>query len=544
MKIININKFLKNRYKDNFSDSELSTEAYIGRTVFIDNLTNCVSRIRMNLDSYINKKDKHSIDVIESLLKELGVLISDSVNVESCKIILEQDINFYTYPMSISKNMFYKDNKDNIKINKDFQRNLADAIFDKNTYKFRDPKDKFIVIGFGIKAFTLLEDEEIVAILIHEIGHNFQEMFFTIEESVYSDMLVRKLKTLGEDIMRVIGGVNVFYKIDSNHSKYIRSKKDIFKSILVNNKINRTVEIFDDDMNKVSFESFDLDKFIGLEEQKGNKIASQKLLNLYNKYGGGDFSHKEIISQLDNVDKIELKKTIDSEIDIEPEVKKSFLNKMVSLFRYILGSIVLLLISPIELTTTLYTILIHLSKKRHTKYNNFRQAETIADSMVVIYGLGPQLISGLSKIDTSMSKAKNDLFNDLHINKIPIVNICAGMSMLRSLMIEQITNPRYFGGYSRSRFIINMLKAELKKNNTTLSDKQKSEILLQINDSEETLNMIYTDDKEINFFFRFVMKYVLHRSRTEKGPKSVTNLNMEEATDTLINIYDETLLKK
>ena len=135
--------------------------------------------------------------------------IAEIINVEKCSFVFIDGYNAFSVPSYVDPDIFPNSNKlgkdaSAKDIIKEYQ-NAVDKIEDLNKYtaitktgyRFENPDKKHVIIGLGLDLFfsamsnkerISFTDEEIAAILAHEIGHFMGTMFYTVPMQILNDI--------------------------------------------------------------------------------------------------------------------------------------------------------------------------------------------------------------------------------------------------------------------------------------------------------------------------------------------------------------------
>ena len=194
-------------------------EAYFGKTVNLVKLEKCIGELRQD---YSFKRDYTATPEI----KRIEDCIKAQFNFDHVSLnIIPQNIpNAFTYTLGTRFDIIKED-----KLRKTV---IADQ---KNGYRFRDNNGFVLIVAIygGVLVNKNFTDAEIVAILLHEIGHNFADVIsekirlenYEFYKSWWEVVLLRALLTLGgslpEDILFTI----------TNNNKYQEKKKEKEKPV-------------------------------------------------------------------------------------------------------------------------------------------------------------------------------------------------------------------------------------------------------------------------------------------------------------------------
>lgn len=194
-------------------------EAYFGKTTNLIKLEKCINELRQEYSFKRNYTATPEIKRIEDCIKAQFGFDYVSLN------IIPQNIpNAFTYTLGIRFDIIKED-----KLRKMV---IADQ---KNGYRFRENNGFVLVVAIygGVLANKNFTDAEIVAILLHEIGHNFADVIskdirlanYEFYKTWWQVVLLRALLSIGgtlpEDIAFTI----------SNNNKYQEKQKEKEKPV-------------------------------------------------------------------------------------------------------------------------------------------------------------------------------------------------------------------------------------------------------------------------------------------------------------------------
>ena len=204
-------------------------EAYFGKTVNLVKLEKCIGELRQD---YSFKRDYTATPEI----KRIEDCIKAQFNFDHVSLnIIPQNIpNAFTYTLGTRFDIIKED-----KLRKTV---IADQ---KNGYRFRDNNGFVLIVAIygGVLANKNFTDAEIVAILLHEIGHNFADVIsekirlenYEFYKSWWEIVLLRALITLGgslpEDIVFTITNNNKFQEKKKEKEKPVGKIGSFFEYI-------------------------------------------------------------------------------------------------------------------------------------------------------------------------------------------------------------------------------------------------------------------------------------------------------------------------
>lgn len=194
-------------------------EAYFGKTVNLVKLEKCIGELREN---YSFKRDYTATPE----LKRIEDCIKAQFNFDyvSFNIIPQNEMNAFTYTLGVRFDIIKED-----KLRKMV---IADQ---KNGYRFRDNNGFVLIVAVygGVLANKNITDAEIVAMLLHEIGHNFADVIsekirlenYEFYKSWWEIVLLNALHSFGKSLPD-----DIEFSI-TNYNKYQAKKKDKEKPV-------------------------------------------------------------------------------------------------------------------------------------------------------------------------------------------------------------------------------------------------------------------------------------------------------------------------
>lgn len=204
-------------------------EAYFGKTVNLVKLEKCIGELRQD---YSFKRDYTATPEI----KRIEDCIKAQFNFDHVSLnIIPQNIpNAFTYTLGTRFDIIKED-----KLRKTI---IADQ---KNGYRFRDNNGFVLIVAIygGVLANKNFTDAEIVAILLHEIGHNFADVIsekirlenYEFYKSWWEIVLLKALFSLGltlpEDIAFTISNNNEYQEKKKEKEKPVGKVRSFFEYI-------------------------------------------------------------------------------------------------------------------------------------------------------------------------------------------------------------------------------------------------------------------------------------------------------------------------
>ena len=194
-------------------------EAYFGKTVNLIKLEKALGELRAQYSFKRNYTATPEMKRIENIIKDQFGFDHVSFN------IIPQNIpNAFTYTLGIRFDIIKED-----KLRKTV---IADQ---KNGYRFKENNGFVLVVALygGVLANKNFTDAEIVAILLHEIGHNFADVIsnkirlanYEFYKTWWESVLLRALFTLGGTLPG-----DIAFTI-TNNNKYMEKQKNKEKPV-------------------------------------------------------------------------------------------------------------------------------------------------------------------------------------------------------------------------------------------------------------------------------------------------------------------------
>ena len=166
-----------------YRNTQVVNEAYVGKTPTLEEIEKKIGELRENIkfSDNLNRSDK--ITEINRLFeKQFGM------DIFALKVLQTKYIDAYTY--SLSTRLDYAEK----------YASLADMITAdmKNGFRFKPGNDAAVVVCISYEFLhnKLWTDAEIMAILLHEIGHNFSGSLYNDIYVANREMMLQYKKTL------------------------------------------------------------------------------------------------------------------------------------------------------------------------------------------------------------------------------------------------------------------------------------------------------------------------------------------------------------
>lgn len=392
---------------DNYNNPSVIQELYVGETQFIKEFINTISKARA---PYVGKPQRPINEYKEDFLL-IGRMIADHFGFydASFAVIFDRSKNAFTYPITRTY---------------DLNVRAAKPTFVKDTGLKLDSHQNLctmICVTSGIWFDKRFTDREIVAAILHEIGHSFTLQSNNITPMIQIYAIVLLVSTINNIILHIASGnMNAI-------------PKDIFNIVFSSNK-GKEITLY-------------------LEKQLAKSPIAPIL----------------------------------GALNISASVIIGVYQQMIKELKYI--------IRPINNIANIpYAVFIAILKLITKPFTSFeRSEEYLSDSFAVMYGLGPELSSFLSKLD--LSSSPSGVYLEEIGSKIPVVSAMYQMTNIPILLIMNSvdTHP---STPARMNKIINELEKELK--DSSLSPKTKDVIRRQIKDINKVKEEMITPSKKCN----------------------------------------------
>lgn len=507
---------------------EKSNEVYFGRntplSIILLSYAKEVKQLLGDPKQKYNFKNKSFVDKIKNTNEKYGAQIATEINAEKCvlNIVLDDDFNASSLLLitCFDNRPLDKDgNPIDGKIDLDKYVDIENIIQTKNGYKFKDSKNKLLSININIGTIWFGNEEEIAAIICHELGHCFQQGIFGSIKN-YSDLLykqeianlnkrfdyfIKSNDTLFWKIVKLLFPLPGFFKLFS----YIVSF--LFQPNILNFNIFNKVNLFIHKtlLNRVvdekRFMTKDIIDKINNDDKSANKmirIASSNLVyddidreqeiedesnDIYESYQEIDLSKKNKTSKFTQF-KIDVWKFFIA-LALDIDNKQSNFFEFISLSRF--------------------------AKKNYTKEIFYRKYEYFADIFASAYGFGPSMYKNISREETNNNKFIDGLYSR-GIYKIPFVKAMAIYSQYkRDRDLAMIDD--HGEAYERASAMYTNLLNEI-KTNSDLTPAQKKAIEIDLKIYKKIDEEYYEQNKKDGCLYKAYNK-MLAKKITTKSDK-------------------------
>ena len=429
-----------------------------------------------------NKKECYQ--TFQKLMQRFEKDLANVLNAEQITIGLFGDENAFALPMCWDRNLVKREAKKK-SFNEGLKISLEDIVENKDGFKFREKKGKYLIICLGISLFDRFTDGEIVGIALHELGHCFQHMLVTINGNVVNHSrkslitalfyALQPVSTILASILR-IDVLGVIYSVLALIlSSIIWLQERALKAVVDKHgeeKVGRDiiVDVMDCD---------DFDRFKLGQEVKQMRADTLKALIKANK--GSNLLTK-------------------------------FCLMLFNFFMH-LGTLLYYTIAPV---VQLSSALGYITILGYNKYlRKERRYEQFADMFAASYGYGPEQASALAKLHGSDGIDFGVGLNLVHW--VPGLNLWIALGRAIDLHSLSLMN-----GYPPPKGRIESLYVTLDfelKNNPQLSGEQRAAIQEQMNDIKDTFNNYVFSTKMQNFVF--MLFNFFSRARIDKGKSDI-----------------------
>jgi hypothetical protein len=485
-----------------------SEEAYFGiNNPVKEKLVALFTRIHGKYEKHLVKEYKPQIsDFVKSILIDISLIekvVEDEFNVEKCQIGLLDSDNAFCIPMFWDKNAFGDTKKA-----KKHRISLNDIVETKKGFKYKNYKNKYLIIGFGIRLFNpknkiSYTPEETAAIFLHEVGHSFQHMLYGIQSNlVYTELTWLLIETY----YNLKGSVIIRYLLSFNIFGLLFNFYDVMQAILNLDDIHEAKQKLQKDEGfKAGEEMFEEEDF-----KKNPFLDRQKLFK---------FLHPR------DEQKTIIKRSLKKE-------KSQFWKNTAYGFHVLLMGI----LSPVLfLVDAPANIFLMIEKKIINKTHKW---EEFADMFVTFYGLGPEITSSVSKLYRSGCNRSLDLGLLTFLNAVPLLNITIAL-----WHYTEINNIVILNGYPEDKrrlaTVYQGLRYEL-AHNKDLDSQTKQEIKEQMERTEKIYNE-FVFGKGIKNIIYCIWNKIIRASIQKDADKTTVEANvlsvLQEKKEQIKNIH-------
>jgi hypothetical protein len=437
-----------------FNDSSLrfmnpnqrSEEAYFGEnnpvklglTEHMSNLREIFSKITDKTLSQVERK--RAASDMEDYCKIIEASMVKWFNIEKAYVGIFQDLNAFAYPLMYDKNLVEEVGKKK-QVNESYRISLEDIVETSNGFRFKTSDKKIFIIGIGCGFFDQgYTDEEVASVVLHEIGHSFQQMLVGINSNLAHNIIHGEIQATHMLL-------NPFLAIFTGGISYI--------------------------LGLVS--GVDAANLQGMDED--------------------DLADELIVQQMSQADRDKWGIDVENVThrDMKNASKRKDGNKVLkAIGNFILGTLGGIILTCVYVITPIWNYINPLSwPQRFYELANLgflrgiKRYEQFADMFAANYGLGKQLASALSKMGKEYHKI--NLYTLNWLNYVPILNVAINIGFYSNASICGLidehpeTKDRIVALYKTCKFEI--------ENNKDLTAKEKKEL----SDHIAELHKVYED---------------------------------------------------
>jgi len=540
--VVDENEFYKEDNTDNIDDN--TVESYVSNNLFRSEevyfgLNNQFSKELLNFATLLIDETKRvvagssdpvqtiknnvgnnvKITKLKTIIDDLGSCIARHCNIEKCYIGLSPYIDAYTIPMICDSSLILTDmensvrieggyiyiKKDKIRTGEDIQKQLfklEDIAIVKDGYKFKDKTGKSFIISIGVpilynKNFETTP-EDVCSVLLHEIGHNFQQMLHGLNQFMIDRVIKYNLSNIARtkfyDILGILDNIS-----SNKFIQYVLKKTQIsndtrmslIRSILLN----------------------------GIYIDRNNKIVTRN-----------DIGTKEMSYLLEAIEIAKANNALPT---------LSLFTKIMYFVGKTIKKIVSLIFLPISnaFNTAKRN---NLDKEYHDVIQYNKIYEQFADAFAVAYGFGSSSTKFFINIQKLINKKKEDgriISAASFLNYIPVLSKMSVMNQLNTNKIISNT-AGYDEDHVRIAQLYTILEHEL-STNKDLTQSDKKEIVAQMDSITADFELFKKLELGNITTNKSVIKKVMETLRS--GNISEVGLNsgiVENVLDSITNFKD------
>ena len=442
----------------------VSEEAYFGiENPFTQTVKSYIAELRRIYDTSTKMTKISFTSQMQKVAAVLGEQIARNINAEECSVGLFNEVNAFCIPMC------WDDYASLGKERQNHINSLEDIVEYKTGYRFRTPERKRVILGLGLGLFPIMTDDEITAIVFHELGHTFQHMLVGVNGAItwgrLSQTIRDNLISLNVFVLLLSFGLSIF-GFDGDKVKVY--KKDI-KEDTQHEAYSKNQKLLD---RKDAAESL-------------NKSSKRSIATVYG----------------ENQDK-----------ENQGPVGKFFIWIFDGFFGIFTGifSLIILILYPLFKLVNVFEGIYEFSNVSWLKKN--RSFEQFADHFAASYGLGVPLAKALSILGKDRGV---DIQSLSFLNYVPGLNLWLAWS---AHLQDSTTSLRqgYPSTGGRHATVYSTLEFEL-AHNETLTSAQKDEIKKQMADIEQIYQEYIARPGSKNFVFKVISGTLNKSLKDEKS---------------------------
>lgn len=492
-------------------------------------------------------KNKAWLANVTRILDHMGNDVAKIINAERVVFCLipNDEINASALNLFVRNDLLIatKDQSGNKTFSLDLDKiaDLEDILITTSGYKFRNAKGKILMFNLHIGLFKKLEVDNIVGIILHEMGHQFQDGIYGVYKDV-ADLYLTDMISYGmTKTVKTLNNVdNIFIKTLCKIPLFNRIFKYIVvltykPSLIPPGPLHDAFERlafklgFKKQLEKTQYKTKDIiaewDKTGKLPSDGGfNEITS----DIMNRSGNGvKGTRDKFIKEKQKEYADEFKKYKEEDPNSE-EAKTG--NILYNLFKSIATNIKFM-----QLNTLTVLTLSRYNTNQYHKMSFIKKYEFFADIFATSYGYGPQLWRGLAASQLQDIEAVYKM-TKIGINRIPLFDAIWKCSLYKRLRYLNY-NDEHGSINDRAKNIYTMLVKEL-ETNTDLNNEQRKAIMADIEALKKADEKYYEDQKISGFWYGMYNKLIDERIN---GTEFKTE---EEILKPIIQVCQESINKE
>lgn len=501
---------------DFFPGLSRSNEVYFGKDhILPKTLEKHVIQIKEYLEN-ASEKDYKNVKWVSELTRivdNMGNAVAKIINAERVVFCINPDDSYNACAMSIfchNDLLSITKNKNGKTIEMDLDKiaDLEDIIVSNDGYKYRNAKGKQSLFILNTGLFTNGEVDNIVAIILHELGHQFESGIF----GVYKECADMSLSSLVDESINKVKTLN---NVDNRFIKFLCKSpffESIFKYIVVITFTPSLIpEFIRKPMDRLAFK-------LGFKKQLEN--PTYKMKDQLDKFDKGETKlndpgftsiTNDIISLMGNGDKgtreskiNETRKEYSSrfkEYRKYPNSEESKIsNWLFNFFSSIFDNLKYFKLNVLNILS-----LSNYNASQYQKLSFIKKYEFFADIFATSYGYGPNLYRGLS---ADYYKNLENFYKNkkVGINRIPLFD-AAFKSTFYKYLRNMSTNDEHGTQSERATNMYTALVKEL-ETNTSLNNEQRKAIKADIEALKKADDTFYEQRKQHGIWYNLYNKLI------------------------------------
>lgn len=500
---------------DFFPGLSRSNEVYFGKDhILPKTLEAHVIQIKEYLNNASEKDYKNAkwVSELTRIVDNMGNAVAKIINAERVVFSLYPDDAVNACAMTLHShndllNITKSKNSKEISLNLDKIADLEDIIISNDGYKYRNSKGKQLLIMLNTGLFGQ-DIDNIVAVILHEIGHQFESGIF----GVYKECADMMLSSMVEDSMDRVKTLN---KVDNKFIRYLCGSKlfeRIFKYIVV---VTFKPSLFPHNLNelkkrflfKLGFKNQLKDPVYKMQDQLDK--FDKGLIKLND--NGFDTISGDIINYMGNGDVGTRSKFIDEtkkyNISLFKEYQKDKNSQEAKVSNWLFNffSSIFDNLKYFKLNTLNILSLSNYNASQYQKLSFIKKYEFFADIFATSYGYGPNLYRGLS---ADYYKNLENFYKNkkVGINRIPLFD-AAFKSTFYKYLRNMSTNDEHGTQSERATNMYTALVKEL-ETNASLNNEQRKAIKADIEALKKADDTFYEQRKQHGIWYNLYNKLI------------------------------------